>query len=371
MVQRTRREGTPGRGRGRSCLPRRALLATALATFVAATGAGTPALGQGPSQPIGPWDGTNPFNCVNQDVGTGTNFPDPDADPFCVEFDKTSQNVTDFGIVDFLSQEPFRVAAATDKCFYYQRDHWTGSIVQGSDPELWHWDGSYFFDRAKGVGGANVTNFRIGGQPADATPYVPAAYQPYFQPTGGGGVIVLMESDPDPTCMAKTDTAAERDQVYAGRPKDAHCIEPGGTIRGRRVGRARLGLSPRRLTKLLGPPRKHHRSVSRWCVVGGSTLRVAFAGRGAKRGVVLVRTDNPGQHVGKVGPGTRARRAIRRLDLERVMHVHGTRVWSARARRRAQLLVGIRRGRVNWMALADPGRLHSRDKLRSVLARMG
>ena len=45
------------------------------------------------------WDGTNPFNCVEQDVGTGTEFPDPGADPFCVKFDKTNQNVTDFGIV--------------------------------------------------------------------------------------------------------------------------------------------------------------------------------------------------------------------------------------------------------------------------------
>ena len=38
--------------------------------------------------------GTNPFVCTLQQAGTGTDFPDPDADPFCVEFDKTHQNVT-------------------------------------------------------------------------------------------------------------------------------------------------------------------------------------------------------------------------------------------------------------------------------------
>ena len=78
-----------------------------------------------------PYDGTNPFSCEIQDVGTGTDFPDPDADPFCVEFDKTNQNITDFGHRRLPAQEPARVAAAADKCFYFQRDHWTGSIVQG------------------------------------------------------------------------------------------------------------------------------------------------------------------------------------------------------------------------------------------------
>ena len=45
------------------------------------------------------------------------------------------------------------MAAAVPKCFYYQHDHWTGSVVQGQPPELWHWDGRYFFDKAKAVGG--------------------------------------------------------------------------------------------------------------------------------------------------------------------------------------------------------------------------
>ena len=42
------------------------------------------------------------------------------------------------------------MAAAVPKCFYFQTDHWTGSVVQGQPPELWHWDGSYFFDKAQG-----------------------------------------------------------------------------------------------------------------------------------------------------------------------------------------------------------------------------
>ena len=111
--------------------------------------------------PVAPYDGSIPFRCKVQNVGTGVDFPNPDADPFCVEFDKTNQNVTDFGIVDFLLNEPARVAAAVPKCFYHQTDHWTGSIDQGGQPVLWHWDGRYFFDKADiirfAVGFANRT----------------------------------------------------------------------------------------------------------------------------------------------------------------------------------------------------------------------
>ena len=55
---------------------------------------------------------TSRFAARSRTSAPGTDFPDPGADPFCVEFDKTNQNVTDFGIVDFLSKEPARVAAA-------------------------------------------------------------------------------------------------------------------------------------------------------------------------------------------------------------------------------------------------------------------
>ena len=198
-------------------------LALALALLAAA-----PAAAQFSPQIIGPFDGEIPFNCQLQNVGTGTAFPDPAADPFCVEFDKTNQNVTDLGIVDFALNEPARVAIAVRKCFYFQRDHWTGTIVQGSEPSLYHWDGDYFFDRAKGVGGVSVRNLTIGGVPMDATPFVPAAYRPYFDEDGGGGVRVLLETNPDPLCAALVDTPEEAAQVYANTPAATGCVEPGG-----------------------------------------------------------------------------------------------------------------------------------------------
>ena len=114
-------------------------------------------------------------------------FPNPDADPFCVKYNKTQQNVTELGIVDFLLNEPARVAAAVPKCFYHQTDHWTGWIVQG-EQELWNWEGRYFFDKARGIGGVYIQNARLAGQPLDprTLPGFPPEYRAYFGPGGGG-----------------------------------------------------------------------------------------------------------------------------------------------------------------------------------------
>jgi hypothetical protein len=168
--------------------------------------------------PTAPYGGRNPFVCELQDVGTGTDYPRPKADPFCVEFDKTNQNVTDFGIIDFLLNEPARVAAASRKCFYFQLDHWTGTVVQGTQPALWHWDGRYFFDKALGTGGVNVRNFTIGGETADPRllPGFPEEYKPYFGP-GKGGFRVRLGAG-EPRCQARVDTPEERERVYKPLP---------------------------------------------------------------------------------------------------------------------------------------------------------
>jgi hypothetical protein len=254
------------------------------------------------SSPLAPWDGSNPFNCVEQDVGTGTEYPDPTADPLCVKFDKTNQNVTDFGIVDFASQEPARVAAAADKCFYFQHDEWTGSIVQGSEPEVWHWEGRYFFDRAKGIGGVSVKDFRIGGTPQDATPYVPPEYASYFFPGGGGGGVVTLETNPDPSCGAKVDTEEERAAVYSNVPDFGNCVAPGGKIRARKVGRARLGATREAVAAKVGPTERSAGERDIWCVIGGGTLTVRFGDGTAE----MIRTTVPGHTIRNVGPGSGA-----------------------------------------------------------------
>ena len=75
----------------------------------------------GTNYPTG-WNGDNPFSCELQNVGFGTSYPHPEADPFCVEFDKRRQNVSQLGVVDFLSQEPARVAAASSNGIVTMRE---------------------------------------------------------------------------------------------------------------------------------------------------------------------------------------------------------------------------------------------------------
>ncbi len=340
-----------------------ATLAGTAALLIPATAAAQSA------QVVGPYDGEVPFNCQLQNVGTGTDFPEPHADPFCVEFDKTNQNVTDFGLADFTAQEPARVAAAGDKCFYFQRDHWTGSIVQGQSPELWHWDGNYFYDRARGVGGVSVRNFRIGGTPQSASPYVPPAYQSYFDENGGGGVEVLLESDPDPSCGAKVDTPEERDRVYGDRAAESMCVEPGGAVRGRRVGRVKLGSKRAAVRAKLGPPTYSHHFYDAWCLVGKGELRVGY-GRKGRAGDIA--TSGSGQALHGVSRGDKSRRAFDRLALKsarfKVGGVHAYYVDGGGSDRLA--FVGIARGRVRWIMVGDDDSTMPSSAFRSMLHRL-
>ena len=171
------------------------------------------------------YDGSNPFDCELQQAGTDTEFPDPDADPFCVEYDKTHQNVTELGLVEFLAQEPARVAAASDKCFYYQHDHWRGSVFP-DDPatETYNFDGSYYFNKATGSGGVYVENFRIAGQSSDPTllPGFPEEYKPFFG-EGRGGVQGSGSVPVDPRCAAiaqADDPRADGGGTTATGPED-------------------------------------------------------------------------------------------------------------------------------------------------------
>ena len=341
---------------------RNASLGAAIA-FAIALNAASPA---GAQMPIAPWDGTNPFECQLQDVGTGTDVPDPGADPFCVKFDKTSQSLApDAGLIDFLANEPARVAAATPKCFYYQRDHWTGSVVQGEPPVLWNWIGSYFYDKAKGIGGVHVRSFEVAGQPADVTPYAPAEYQPYLEKHGGGGVMVAEATEADPNCA---DMAAERD-VYRNDPDFGNCIPPGGELRGRRVGEVKLGTSSRQVRRQLGRPRSHRDRVDRWCVVGNANLRIAYARHGLPRGAALIRTSSRAHTENGIGRGSKRRRANERLGLERRFALNGTRVAEAERQDRRRLFAGIRNRRVRWLAMVDPQRLADRHMIRKALRR--
>lgn len=334
---------------------------------IAAVALPSSALAQGPTYP---YDGHSPFNCQLQDVGTGTAFTQPKADPFCVEFDKTQQNVTDFGIFDFLSKEPARVAAAAPKCFYFQRDHWTGSIVQGAQPELWHWDGSYFFDKASGSGGANLANFRIGGQPMDGTPYAPAEFQPYLTPGGGGGAYVSGEVQADPSCAAMVNTPSKWAQVY-------YHTMPGGPMSRQAIGPFTLREPRGALHHTEGPAHEVVDGTDRFNVTGGGQLRLAYSDTAGGHPsdapsndsalVAAILTTSPAHTIAGVHPDVAGDEARRALGAGFDFSLGSLQVFEAPRRRHSRLFLGIGAGTLQWLAIVDPRQIDSKRVLKSAL----
>ena len=298
--------------------------------------------------PLEGYDGSNPFDCELQQVGYGTEFPRPDADPFCVEYDKRNQNVTQLGVVEFLSKEPARVAAASNKCFYYQRDHWRGSFVQEDGrTRTYEWDGSYYFDKAKGTGGTYVENFSFNGQTGDPreVPGFPEEYRPFFGP-GRGGVGASDSVPVEQRCVEK----AARDDPR--RRPGSRCRVPGGrVVRG--IGGIRLGLRRADVRRALGPPGGESRRWISYCLEGGGRLVAVFGGVGDRARTALVLTDAPPFDVRGIRAGTSGRVARRRLRRERSAgRIGNVRVLTVRERRR-RLLLGISANRVTFLAVTS------------------
>jgi len=314
---------------------------------------------QGPAEPF---DGTNPFDCVLQQAGTGTEFPDPGADPFCVEYDKRHQNVTEFGVVQFLSLEPARVAAATPKCFYFQRDHWVGSVVQDDGrTQTYAWDGSYYFDKAKGAGGAYVENFTVNGRSGDPTamPGFPEEWKPFFG-YGRGGFHATGGVVSEPGCAAKAGEQSPYRREPEPQPAPPGCAEPNGRV-GRSIGGLRLAATRSETLERNGPPKYEKRGFLRYCVHGGGKLMAGFASAAADAPAQFLLTSNPGYHVNEVRRLTPQRQARRRLEGERLLfRTSKTKVWAVRKRRHT-LLVIVRKRRV--AALASAARSLSRREL--------
>jgi hypothetical protein len=314
-----------------------------------------PARAQAPGEPF---DGTIPFECVLQQAGTGAEFPDPDADPFCVEYEKRHQNVTEGGVVQFLSLEPARVAAASPKCFYFQRDHWVGSVVQDDGrTETYSWDGSYYFDKAKGSGGAYVENFTLNNQSGDptATPGFPEEWKPYFG-YGRGGFHATGSVEADPACAAKAQEKPPYRREPVPEPGPPGCPEAGGGV-GRSIGGLRLGATRAETIEANGRPKYERRGFLRYCMRGGGKYMAGFAGGRAQ----FLLTSNPGFAVNGVRRLTPERQAHARLRGEReLFRTRRVRIWAVRKRDHV-LLVVIRKRRV--YALASALRTLSRKRV--------
>lgn len=233
----------------------------------------------------------------------------------------------------------------------------------GAEPETYHFDGSYFYDKSTGSGGVHIANFRIGGQPADASPFVPPSYKPYFG-QGGGGSLLQGNVPADPRCAERVDSARERTRVYYRRLPD-------GKIFHKRVAPIRLRSLRQRLLERNGPPHRRAHHTDRFDVEGGGELAIAYRGNALDRRVAALLTTSPGHRRGRISPGAAARRARKALKAGFAFRVAGDRVLEAPRRRRSRLLLGVDAGKVAWIAVIDPRRVGDRalrKTLRNLLA---
>src|SRR4051794_8190644 len=145
------------------------MLRLLLCLFAAATAAAATTSHAAPSAPA-PYTAP-PFagQCHVRHFGEGV-APPPSGykdDPLCVDYAKRDITVDNGGAVRFAAAEPGRFAIAAKPCKYWQVDHWSVQIDRGFTAIV-RWDGSYWYDRGRGIGAVLMRNFRVAGQPVGA-----------------------------------------------------------------------------------------------------------------------------------------------------------------------------------------------------------
>jgi hypothetical protein len=145
--------------------------------------------------------------------------------------------------------------------------------------------------------------------------------------------------------------------IVAGGSSAKRCLSRRARVGSRGVGRVRLGSTKRKLLRRTPAPRRRARRSWRWCVARSrGVVRAVFTPR---RRVALVATTAAGHRSSRLRPGARVRHPRRRA-LSRGVY---------RAGPRSRKLIGVRRGRVRYLAVASRSLLRHPARLRAYLRR--
>ena len=144
---------------------------------------------------------------------------------------------------------------------------------------------------------------------------------------------------------------------------EPHCLPSRLRVRSARVGRLRIGQRQARALAAAGTATMRRRSVVRWCVRGGGAVVAVFP-RGA-RSRLIATTARRHAALG-LRPGSRRARLHRRFRTRRLAR----RLLLAR-RGRTRVVVGMRRGRVRFLAVTGRRNLKRPRALRRQLRRAG
>lgn len=230
-----------------------------------------------------------------------------------------------------------------------------------------------FADRTKIRGNTTTTNFpQFPGRPPP-DPYTPlkrllVTFPPYVR-----GGRTYMRTPPSCPAVGYWTTTLEftyvdgvkqrlisRSPCQAREAAARRCLPHRSAIGRRNIGRLRLGYTRRRLLRLPVRPVRRTRRSYRYCVRGSrGGVTAVFSRRGR---VVLLTTTARSHGDARLRPGS-GRRALRRAYPRRRPLARGV----YRASPRSARLIGVHRGRVGFIAVADRNLLCNPRTLRRYL----
>ena len=145
------------------------------------------------------------------------------------------------------------------------------------------------------------------------------------------------------------------------------CLSRRSPIGPRNIGRIRLGRTRAQLRRLRVQPRRRTRLTYRYCVKRSrGRVTAVFSSRARRARARLVTSTAPLHRKGRVGRGARFRTMTRAFPRRRRI-ARGLYRASPTSRR----IVGVRRGRVRFVGVADKRLLRNRRALRRYLRRAG
>lgn len=204
-----------------------------------------------------------------------------------------------------------------------------------------------------------MENFTVNNQTEDPRnlPGFPDEYKPYYGP-GRGGARVDDGVASEPRCAA----AAKAKDPYAkkGRGPGSPAKVPGscggrsgnGSV-GRGIGGIRLGMTRKAVTGKLGKPNRERRNFVEYCLENRGTLQAGFPSSRDSARTPFVATTSRGFAVKGVRRGMKSRSARRRLSGEKRLLRRGSYTVLSLARNKRRVLLGLRAGRVRYLAVAS------------------
>jgi hypothetical protein len=145
------------------------------------------------------------------------------------------------------------------------------------------------------------------------------------------------------------------------------CLSRRSPIGPKNIGRIRLARTRRQMRRLRVQPRRRTRLTYRYCVKRSrGRVSAVFSSRSSRAKARVVVSTARLHRMRRVGRGARSRSVVRRFPRRRRI-ARGLYRASAHSRR----IIGVRRGRVSFMAVADKRLIHHPRTLRRYLRRAG